>query len=454
MYTLVPGGDVYSARRDLDDPEILATLERCHRLLAGTRRGSGANTPGNSSSILSRCLKKPVFDKIKTRVTCMDHNLFHVIWPAMKKYSNSNSLDSRDGSRPVTSHDDDYSGSIVAPDYESYTVFEELFDPLIRDLHCMTASGDLPEHPPAQFFDEEKTAKTINDQYDMSRQGKFVTSTMIECTRNMERFPMTLTMTVNQLEDSERILTTALMSPELSAIIAEDSSEDEAGTYYTLNEVLERPSEVRVRLANTGLLMPITETELLNEKRLHGRHWPYGRGVYVAAAGNLAAWINVQDHLRILCCTKDDSPGNVGKVYSRIGRIMTILDGRIKFKRDKKFGFLSARPCAIGNTLRFDVECKFPYLAKEPDNLRHLCVVRGLRFQQTMKRFIVKIGNQQSLSITELQTLEDFTRALVNILTLEKEMALNSSLKIASLFANIFKKRKTSVVSRKSNFEE
>ncbi|XP_015605023.1 uncharacterized protein LOC107272408 isoform X4 [Cephus cinctus] len=34
----VPGEDVYSARRDVTEPETLATLERCYRLLAGARR--------------------------------------------------------------------------------------------------------------------------------------------------------------------------------------------------------------------------------------------------------------------------------------------------------------------------------------------------------------------------------------------------------------------------------
>ncbi|XP_011872318.1 PREDICTED: uncharacterized protein LOC105564509 isoform X2 [Vollenhovia emeryi] len=44
----VPGGDIYSARRDVSEPEILATLERCFRLLAGNRRTSIPKTPSNA----------------------------------------------------------------------------------------------------------------------------------------------------------------------------------------------------------------------------------------------------------------------------------------------------------------------------------------------------------------------------------------------------------------------
>ncbi|XP_077256787.1 uncharacterized protein LOC143894423 isoform X6 [Temnothorax americanus] len=44
----VPGGDIYSARRDVSEPEILATLERCFRLLVGNRRLSIPKTPSNA----------------------------------------------------------------------------------------------------------------------------------------------------------------------------------------------------------------------------------------------------------------------------------------------------------------------------------------------------------------------------------------------------------------------
>ena len=117
----VPGGDKTSGRRDVAEPETLATLERCFRLLTsgiggggggGTRGngalpgrrssvpmtpsggGGGANSGSNSGSstsgtLLGRCLRRQTFEAIKHRVTCMDHNLFDVIWPALKKYSNA-----------------------------------------------------------------------------------------------------------------------------------------------------------------------------------------------------------------------------------------------------------------------------------------------------------------------------------------------------------------------------
>ncbi|XP_019698177.1 uncharacterized protein LOC105185779 [Harpegnathos saltator] len=449
----VPGGDVYSARRDVSEPETLAILERCFRLLASNRRSSVPKTSSNTGTLVGRCLKRPVFDLIKHRVTRMDHNLFDVIWPAMKRYGNVTANGSKAGSARsnISYSDEDHGYGVVAPDFESYVVFTEFFDPFIRELHCVTASGDLPDHPPPRFFNnddegdeeappDEATLASI-EQHDLDPIAKFIQAGVIECARNLVNYTLPLTLTVNQLEEVEREITNQFMSPEISAMMAEGSSEDEAGTYFTLNEILEQPSRIRAQLAAAGLLLPITEYDVSDDRRLHGKHWPYGRGVYVTTAGDLAAWVNIQDHLRVVCRTNENRPGLMGRAYVRVAKLMMILDRKLNFKRDCKLGFLTARPHALGNTLRFCLVVRFPELSKTPDNLRHLCVVRGLSVRDTAKKDMVRIGNQQSLAIAELQTLQDFSRAVHNIITLEKELSLNNSMKIATLIAGIFRKR-------------
>lgn len=437
----------------MTEPETLATLERCFKLLAGNRRPSMPKTPMNAGTLVGRCLKRPIFDLIKHRVTRMDHNLFDLIWPALKRYGTVTANGSKIGSAysNVSNSDEDYGYGVVAPDFESYVVFTEFFDPFIRELHCVTASGDLPDHPSPQFFninnDQDGKATpdqetiTALEQHDLDPANKFIQAGILECTRNLEDYTLPLTLTVNQLEEVEREITTQLMSPEINAIMMEGCSEDEAGTYFTLNEILDQPSRIRAQLAAAGLLLPISEYEPNDDRRLHGKHWPYGRGVYVTSAGDLAAWVNIQDHLRVVCRTNENRPGLVGRAYVRVAKLMMIFDQKLKFKRNEKFGFLTARPHALGNTLRFCLIVKFPELSKTPENLRHLCVVRGLSARDTVKNDMVRVGNQQSLAITELQTLHDFSRAVLNIITLEKELSLNNSMKIANLITGIFRKR-------------
>lgn len=388
----------------------------------------------------------------------MDHNLFDVIWPAFKKYGNPTGTNkTRDSGHSVASLDDIVDNEIiVVPDYESYVVFAELFDPIIRELHCLTASGDLPDHPPSRFFDindsvadgkgnyVDEVAVSALENYDLDPSAKYVQAGIIECCRNLEDYTLPLTLTVNQLEDVERILTGEFMSPEISVIMAEGSTEDEAGNYLTLSELLDQPSPLRTQLAAAGLLLPITEFQIHDAKRLHGKHWPYGRGVYVTSAGDLAAWVNVQDHLRVISRTTDDRPGLIGRAYVKLAKVMRLLDQRLQFKKDVKFGFLGSRLDAIGNTLKFTLIVRFPELSKERDHLKHLCVVRGLSVTDTPRKDTYKIANQQCLSISELHTLQDFSRAISNILLLEKELTLNNSIRIASMIAGIFRKKTNS----------
>ncbi|KAG5874403.1 hypothetical protein JTB14_033161 [Gonioctena quinquepunctata] len=113
------------------------------------------------------------------------------------------------------------------------------------------------------------------------------------------------------------------------------------------------------------------------------------------------------------------------------------------FTFDERLGYISARPSVVGNTLQFNMTMKFPCLIKEPDNLKHLCSVRGLTYHRsTNTTDVVRIGNRQCLGVTELQSLEDFTTAVANILQLEKDLVMSNSLHVAAMFLNIFKKKK------------
>lgn len=268
----------------------------------------------------------------------------------------------------------------------------------------------------------------------------------MDCTRNLLEYELPKYMNVSQLENVERLITSVLLNEDTAKALYPNASEEDiaekgSGVYYTMNEVLEDPSEARVVLASKGLLIPLWN--IPESDRLHGKHWPYGRGVFLSNGNNLAVWINVLDHIRIVTCTSHTKPGNIGKIYSRVCRLINVLDKNLQLRFDEKLGYLSARPSVLGNTLQFNLALRFPHLIKEPDNLRHLCTTRGLTYNRnTNTSDVVRIGNRQCLGITELQLFDDFATAVANILQLEKDLAMSNSLHIAAMFVNIFRKKK------------
>ncbi|CAH2234513.1 jg1654 [Pararge aegeria aegeria] len=438
--------DRVSSRRILDIPEALDTLERCYRLLASAR---STRTPLSASSnkstpphVLGRFLKRQTFDLLKYRITKLDHNLFDVIWPAVKKLPANKNI--------VQIVEEDFPGGVTAPDYYVYEVFTEFLTPLIKDLHNINIYSDLPQHPISDFVKNspllESSEKIVEINIDSS--DEFVLSGTMECSRNLDGFEMPLNLKIGKLEAIERIITTVLMRDDFTKIIAQLSPESDqnGGSYYTLNEILEKPSEICAALAASGLLISLCDRDEIDDcNRLHGKQWPYGRGVFVSYDNTVAVWINVHDHLRVVASTPADVPGEIGLTFSKLSYIMTYLHKKLDFVFDDKLGHLSSRPSFLGASIRFSLIVNFPGLAKDSDNIKHLCAVRGLQYRETLSSDIARISNYQCLSITESNCFNDFATATLNLLHLEKDVSMQNSAHITTMLSNIFRRKRSSL---------
>lgn len=468
---------MHSARREIDDSDVLSTLERCYRIIhdapkpginsvveSGSKKLHANSVPGSGLSLsrlsskayLARFLKRTIFDKIKSRQTRIDHNLFDIIWPAMKK-------------RNTLSSNPDFElnidGGIVAPDLDVFVVFQEFLVPLIKDLHCIDINSDFQPHPETQYFPRSKRndfsthisenvdSDTSNEilSINLDKNGKYIRTCVIEVSRNVEHFELPLNLTVGPLEQVERIITARLLSTDFLRTI----DEKELGIYYTMNEVLENPSEIRTILATKGLLIPLLSNDDPYQKAesmaINGRYWPYGRGVFVSASYDFVAWINCQEHLRILCCSNSSVPGNIGRTYIKIGKAIMYLTEQIEFRNSYFLGYLAARPSFLGTSLRFNLTLELPNLIKEPDNLRHLCNVRGLRMSlHHNNTSYIRISNYQALSVTEWKMFQDFCTAVANIIQLEKDLSIDSSKHITAMLMNIFRKKRNSLDTESS----
>lgn len=439
--------DNVSSRRSLDAPEEIETIDRCYRLLASARP---SRTPLSASSnrttpplVLGRFLRKSVYEVVKDRVTKLDHDLFDVIWPAVKKLPDCRNI--------VQTVEEDFPGGITAPDYYIYSVFGEFLTPLIKDLHNMNIHSDLADHPLSDFRKGNKKANPSEPLVELNIDPKedFVLSGTMECMRNLQGFELPLNLSISHLEEIERILTTVFLQEEFVKLneLSDPEVDQSGGTYYTLNEVLEKPSEVRAMLASAGLLIALCDKDEIDDSlRLHGKHWPYGRGVYVNDDKTISIWINVHDHLRVVTATPTDTPGEIGLPFSRLSLIMTYLHDKLDFIWNDKLGHLSSRPTFLGCGIHFNLIVHFPGLTKDQENLKHLCAMRGLQYRETLTPDIARISNYQSLSISESNCFNDFSTATSNILHLEKDLSMQSSAHISTMLTNIFRRKRSSLV--------
>lgn len=431
--------DRWSARRDLEDPEMLSVLERCYRLLQGRRSSTASSTgaagppmtPAQPAATLARHLTRHVFETVRLRVTSRDHCLYDVIWPSVKRLPADQQL--------LTAMEDDLPWGLIAPDHRAYTCFRELLEPALREMHCLHSAAELA-HPPARYFPTVGPDESCTFTCNLDTSGKWVVAGAIELCRNLVDREFASCLSISELERVERQLLDQVTQPRVLEALQENLTAEEVsalgpGTYHPLEEVLEG-GELASSITQAGLMLPLWT---LGE-RLHGRHWPYGRGVYLTAERNAAAWINVLEHLRLIIRTPLAKPADLGTAYSRLAKIARELDSGLEWRRDARLGHMTVRPQCVGNGLQFRLHLRLPQLSKERDNLRHLCWVRGLTLREERDR--LRVSNQPCLGVSELQSFEDFATAVSNILQLEKDLAMHNSLHIAQLFVSIFRRNK------------
>lgn len=250
--------DTASARRNNDDSEVLATLERCYHHIH--------NQP-YKSPLLNKFLSQEIFDKLKFRLTKYDHSLLDLILPGIKIFA-----------RQKVNTEEINPISIM--DYESYYVFEELVVPIAKILNGVDYRFMLDPHPESVFFpwqiveDGENKYDIDFDSIELDSVGKTILNSAIECSRNLNSHTLPSNMTLSQLEQVENMLTGALISHSKGNETDHESfdkrsimkSENDIdfdddgdlstgnGVYCSLSEVLEPDSEAYRQLKLFGLL--------------------------------------------------------------------------------------------------------------------------------------------------------------------------------------------------------
>lgn len=373
------------------------------------------------------------------RQTRMDHNLFDVIWPAMKKATKEHQID------------EDLNAGVVAPDFDVYVVFQEFLVPFIKDIHCIDLASEFIPQPEISFFPAPNGGDVVVEDIqgfhlNLDSSSKWVKDCVVECSRCLDTFELPLNLTLGQLEEVERQITLIVMTRNFATA----TGEMELGTYYTMNEVMENPSEIRTILAANRLLIPLLDNsdpyQLAESTAINGSHWPYGRGVYMSHSQDLVVWINTQDHLRVLGCSDSEKLADIGMPYSKVGKAVTYLEDHLLFRRSYFLGYLSSRPSFLGTSLRLSLTLDLPHLSKEKENLRQLCSVRALHMTSYRSNRAIKVSNMQSIGVNELHIFHEFCTAVANIIQLEKDLSMANTKHIAAMLVKVFRRKKNSLV--------
>lgn len=335
----------------------------------------------DSKSLLKKYLTKEVFDALKNKKTSFGSTLLDCVQSGFENH--------------------DSGVGIYAPDAEAYSLFSDLFDPIIEDYHKGFKKTD--KHPAADFGD-------VASFGNVDPTGEFVVSTRVRCGRSMEGYPFNPCLTEAQYKEMED-----KVSSTLSALEGELK-----GKFYPLTGM---DKAVQQQLIDDHFLFK--EGDRFLQAANACRFWPTGRGIYHNDNKTFLVWCNEEDHLRIISMQMG---GDLGQVYRRLVTAVNDIEKRIPFSHHDRLGFLTFCPTNLGTTIRASVHIKVPKLAKDYAKLESIAdkynlQVRGTRGEHSeAEGGIYDISNKRRMGLTEYQAVKEMYDGISELIKIEKSL--------------------------------
>jgi protein-arginine kinase len=292
---------------------------------------------------------------------------------------------------------------VYAPDAESYTLFKDLFDPIIEEYH----NGFKPsDQQPATDLGDGK----INQLPDLDPEGKYINSTRIRCGRSLQGYPFNPCLTeenYKEMQGKVKESLETLSDPELN------------GTYYPLEGM---SKDVQTQLIADHFLFK--EGDRFLQAANACRYWPVGRGIYHNKDKTFLVWVNEEDHLRIISM---QSGGNVGQILDRLIRGVNAISAKAPFSRDNRLGWLTFCPSNLGTTVRASVHIRLPKLSATPE-FKKVCdemklQIRGIHGEHSESEGgVYDVSNKARLGLTEFEAVKQMYDGVKRLIQMEKEL--------------------------------
>ncbi|XP_077943269.1 creatine kinase U-type, mitochondrial isoform X2 [Gasterosteus aculeatus] len=302
---------------------------------------------------------------------------------------------------------------MVAGDEESYEVFAELFDPVIKDRH----NGYEPrtmKHP--TDLDASKITAGMFDE-------RYVLSSRVRTGRSIRGLSLPPACSRSERREVERVAVTALSG----------LKGDLSGRYYSLGEMSDREQQ---QLIDDHLLFDKPVSPLLMSAGM-ARDWPDARGIWHNNEKNFLIWINEEDHTRIISMEKG---GNMKRVFERFCRGLKQVEQLIQergweFMWNDRLGYVLTCPSNLGTGLRAGVHIRLPILSRDP---RFKRILENLRLQKRGTGGVdtaatgdtVDVSNLDRLGKSEVELVQLVIDGVNYLIECEKRLEKGQDIKI------------------------
>jgi creatine kinase len=290
---------------------------------------------------------------------------------------------------------------LVGADEESFTLFKDLFDPVISARH----GGYAPDatHPT-----DMDPANLLQEKIDPT--GNYTVTTRCRTGRSVRGFSLPPGNSFQERRDLEAVMVKGLLSLEGEL----------KGDYFPLHgsrSYAPKPTgmshDEEEAFRSSGNLFQEPDSTLLLSSGC-GRHWPDARGIFANEARNFFVWCNEEDHMRIVSMEKGD---NVEAIFKRFcaateGVAKVLKEQGSDFMRNDHLGYILTCPSNLGTGLRCGTIAKLPNLSKREDWKAFLGKM-GLQARGTAG--VDSVSNDGRFDLSNADRLGKSETTLVNI---------------------------------------
>ncbi|CAF0952148.1 unnamed protein product [Adineta ricciae] len=357
------------------------------------------------SNLMARHLTPQLYAKLRDRITSSGYTIDDVIQVGVDNPRSPNGQ---------------YFG-VTAGDEESYRMFSDLFNPLIRErFNYPFESRQYHDFDIAKLRFPFESDETFNI-------NKYILSSRIRITRNLATFTFP---TFSTRAERRRV------ENKFKKVFEQFSQTNDLfnGIYHRLSNTDEREQE---KLFNDGVFLfkPIAMNWLSSGVC---RDWPDGRAIYINSDKSVYAWINQKDHLRFVSWSKNNAANNLRSVVTNFVQGINSLEDIMKtegisFAHDDHFGYLTTCPSNIGTGLKYNVYLKLPNLTKDrrfPTIIKDLHLTMNEIMDPDAEAFkdCIDVSNQDRIGKTEIEIIQHVLNGVTKLIEIERHLESGNKL--------------------------
>jgi creatine kinase len=311
---------------------------------------------------------------------------------------------------------------VMTGDYECYSLFKPLLDPIIAHYHQFK---DGSRH--ITDMDHEKLSNTP----DVDKTKQYVLSSRIRVSRSIENIPFPAAASRSEMRKVERLVMNATSG----------LSDELKGMYVQLNDMTNEEND---DLIQRHILFDNPD-EWATQAGL-GRNWPDARGLYVNvedidANPSFICWINEEDHLRIMVMLKG---GDIARVFKLLATGVEEIEKGLKeegnhFLHDDRLGFVTGCPTNLGTGMRASMHVKLMKIGRQK-GFKAMCKrmgleVRGKHGEKDHRNSgIYDISNRHRLGFSEIQLVQLMIDGVGKLIELEMKLEKGEEVDCDKLF--------------------